>query len=85
MKVEKPKITIEGIEYDIYSMEEFKTLIGNPNISTPTIAYNIEKDKLDFTPIGHARYIIYNEKAKKFAMKFKDAKKTKRSAMTLSA
>jgi hypothetical protein len=79
MKIQKPKVEINGVAYEIYGLEEFKELIGNPDISTPTLDYNMRANRLDYTQIGHVRFIIYNSKAQVFEQKFKERK---RSAIT---
>lgn len=70
MEFPRPQITIKNTPFDILSYEEFKEKRGLPNVSNQTIINHMEKNNLDFTQIGHFRYIIWNDKAQKFNLNY---------------
>lgn len=70
MEYPRPQITIEGKEYEILSQDEFRERRGLPNVSNQTISNHIEKESLDFTTIGRFRYVVWNDKAKKFNLNY---------------
>lgn len=78
-----PKINIDGKEYELLGFEEFKERRGLINTSNTTIAYQLreEVDQLDYTIVGHFRYIIWNQKAKEFSLLNRRPSNTSRLSM----
>lgn len=70
MEFPRPQITIDSKQFDIMSYEEFREKRGLPGVSNQTIINHMEKGNLDYTQIGHFRYVIWNDKAKKFNLNY---------------
>jgi len=68
MKYVRPQIRIGKQLFDILSFEEFKAKKGLQDTPNPTISYNLNQGHLDYTIIGHIRFIIWNHKAKNFSL-----------------
>jgi hypothetical protein len=71
MEYPKPKITIGGQQFELMNYEEFKAERGLPLVANQTLLNHINAGNLDFTIIGHLRFIIWNEKAKTFNLSYK--------------
>jgi hypothetical protein len=71
MEYPKPKIEIAGERYELLNYEEFRERRGIQMVTNQTLINHMNADNLDFTIIGHLRFIIWNEKAKGFNLSYK--------------
>jgi hypothetical protein len=70
MEYPAPKFEAEdGQKYELLSLEEYKVRLGQPDISNPTLVYQMQNDKLDYVKLGTFRYIIFNERAQNMKLK----------------
>jgi len=70
MEYPRPNIIIDGVEYKLLSLEEFKAARGITYTSNQALDYNLVNGKLDYTVMGRFRYIIWNEKAQDFSLAY---------------
>lgn len=72
MEFKRPQIQCEGESdpCDIYSYDEFRVKRGLPGVANQTLINHMERGNLDFTTIGHFRYIVWNDKARKFNLNY---------------
>lgn len=73
MKYPAPKINIDRKDYELVNYEEFRVRRGLATVSNQTLINHMEADNLDYTIIGHLRFIIWNDKAKEFTLLYKKA------------
>lgn len=71
MEYPKPKIQINGKFYELLNYEEFREKRGLPLVSNQTLVNHMQADNLDYTIIGHLRFIIWNQKAMDFNLSYK--------------
>lgn len=71
MEYPKPSIVIKGTPYKLLNYEEFRVERGLHTVSNQTLVNHMNADNLDYTIIGHLRFIIWNDKAKSFNLSYK--------------
>lgn len=64
MELNRPTVNIEGKDFEIITLEEFRDRKNDPDLSTPTITYAMKNDKLDYVLFGRIKHIVWNDKAK---------------------
>lgn len=72
MEYTRPKLILPGgsgvEEFDILSLDEFREKRGIHDLSNQSIDNHFKRGTLDFVTIGRFRYVVWNDKAKRFTL-----------------